>query len=58
MTKEFKFYSDLWLTANEWYNNRVEWLSGDWEKLNADEAEKFISERYRLLNAGVRYFRD
>ena len=58
MSKAFKPYSHLWLTANDWFTNEVKWLEGPWEDLDAEAAEKFVEERCRTLSAAIRYFKD
>ncbi len=58
MSKAFKPYSSLWLTADEWYKNEVEWLEGPWEALDAESDERFGEERCRTLSAAIRFFKD
>ena len=58
MAKDFKAYSDLWLTSNEWYMNYDKWQTGPWNELDADQVEKFVEERSRTLAQARRYFRE
>jgi len=39
MAKDFKPYSDLWLTTRLWHKSHSSWLSEIWEKLNATELD-------------------
>lgn len=49
MVRDFTPYSNLWLTANKWFTDSVKWLNGEWETLDAVEAEKFVEEGVRTL---------
>jgi dynein heavy chain, axonemal len=42
MVKEFTPYSNLWVTAHNWFVNIETWMHGDWETLDAPAAEKFV----------------
>lgn len=35
MVKEFTPYSNLWVTAYNWFNNITKWMNGEWETLDA-----------------------
>jgi dynein heavy chain len=39
MIKEFKPYSDLWLTTRTWYTRHQAWTEGEWEDLDPEELE-------------------
>ena len=58
MVKEFTPYSNLWVTANKWFNNIDVWMNGDWETLDAVAAEKFIEESVRIIGTVIRFFRE
>lgn len=42
MIRDFTPFSNLWITADQWFNNSKEWLNGEWETLDAVSAEKFV----------------
>ena len=58
MQKEFKPYSDLWLTANYWFENSVKWLDDPWETLNAPAVENFVEDSTKLMAGNIRFFKD
>jgi len=58
LVKEFQPYSNLWITANEWFHNIDKWMHCQWESLNAEEAEKFVEEAVRTLASAIRFFKD
>jgi dynein heavy chain len=57
MVREFTPYSNLWVTTDQWFNNSKNWLSGEWETLDAVAAEKFVEESVRVLAGVIRFFR-
>ena len=57
MIKEFTPYSNLWITAHNWYDNIKKWLDGDFEDLDAVAAEKFVEDGSRILNGVIRHFK-
>jgi dynein heavy chain, axonemal len=50
MIREFTPYSNLWLTASNWYKNKVNWKNGEWDKLDAEAAERFVDDGLRTLS--------
>lgn len=58
MQKEFKPYSDLWLTANHWFENSVKWLNNPWQDLNAPAVEQFMEDATKLMAGNIRFFKD
>jgi len=58
MQKDFLPYSNLWLTTNRWFTDSVKWLQGEWQQVNALEAEKFVEEGTRTLGQVQRFFKD
>lgn len=38
MVKEFTPYSNLWITAHQWFENIEKWTNGEWESLDAPAA--------------------
>ena len=55
MAKDFKAYSDLWLTSNEWYMNYDKWQTGPWEELDADQVE--IIDTTAIQSRKQRFYR-
>ncbi len=39
LAKDFKPYSDMWKTARTWFNGHKNWMTVEWEKLDAPELE-------------------
>ncbi|KAL4427402.1 hypothetical protein ABPG74_009674 [Tetrahymena malaccensis] len=58
MEKEFLPYQNMWITGNQWYKNQVQWLHGEWDTLDAVQAEKFVEDSIQLLNKAIRSFKD
>ena len=58
IVKDFTPYSNLWLTANSWFTNSVNWLHCEWDQLDATAAEKFVEEGVRNLASVIRFFKD
>ena len=58
MNKEFKPYSDLWLTTNKWFENIKHWQTDEWDKLDADYCEKFMEEAYKTTALVNKFFTD
>jgi len=58
MVKDFTPYSNLWITATNWFKNIDVWNNGSWEELDAPGCEKFVEDAYRLYNGVMRYFKD
>ena len=58
MQKDFKPYSDLWLTANYWYENSVKWLDDPWDQLNAPVVEQFMEDSTKLMAITMRTFKE
>lgn len=56
--KDFKPFSDLWLTIDKWYDRHEHWMTDEWEMLDGREIEdtvensvKTISGVYRIFNS-------
>lgn len=58
MVKEFTPYSNLWITAHNWFVNIEKWLHGEWETLDAPAAEKFVDESVRVIASCTRFFKE
>jgi len=58
MVKEFKPYSDLWITSNKWFKNIEVWMNGKFEELDAPGCEKFVEEATKTFAVVSRFFRD
>ena len=58
MVREFTPYSNLWVTADQWFTNSKNWLNGEWETLDAVAAEKFVEESVRVLAGVNRFFKE
>jgi dynein heavy chain len=39
MAKQFKPYSDLWLTIRKWHNSHDSWMNDPWEQLDAEDLQ-------------------
>ena len=57
MVKEFTPYSNLWVTANQWFTNIEKWMNGEWETLDAVAAEKFVEDSVRIVGTVIRFFK-
>ena len=42
LIKDFQPYSNLWLVANQWVTNYEKWMNDEWDKLDAEECERFV----------------
>lgn len=58
MVKEFTPYSNLWITAHQWFENTENWHNGDWDSLDAPAAERFMEESVRVLAGTTRFFKE
>jgi dynein heavy chain len=58
MAKDFLPYSNLWLITDNWSKNIEAWNHGEWNKINAEECEKFVEDSIKQLNHSIRYFKD
>ena len=58
MQKEFKPYSDLWLTADYWLQNSEKWLNQPFGELNAPAAEQFMEDATKLMAGNIRFFKE
>ena len=58
MQRDFKPYSELWLTVNHWFENSQKWLDDPWEQLNAPAVEQFVEDATKLMAGNIRFFRD
>jgi hypothetical protein len=57
MQKDFRPYSDLWVSISEWKNKKKNWLKGDWNKLDADACERWVLKRLRELKSAAKFFK-
>ena len=58
MVKEFQPYSNLWLTATNWFKNSVHWLQDDWESLDAEHCERFMEDAIKTMAVVNRFFKE
>jgi len=58
MGRDFQPYSNLWTITHKWKTGIVQWLNGNWEDLDAEEAEKFIEDSSRTLMGVIRHFKE
>lgn len=58
MAKDFRPYSDLWLTTKDWFINHEAWMNNAWEDLNATKLEADFEHALKTITSVVRYFRD
>ena len=57
MTKEFKPYSDLWLTTRTWYQRHEAWTAGEWDALDPEELEETFETCFKTITASARVFK-
>lgn len=57
MIKEFKPYSDLWLTTRTWYQRHEAWTSGEWDELDPDELEQTFENCFKTMAGVARIFK-
>jgi len=58
LAKEFKPYSDLWLTTRSWFINHQQWMNSPWEELDAIKLEADFEHAQKTISSCVRFFRD
>jgi len=58
LAKDFRPYSDLWLTTKDWFVNHVAWMNNPWEQLNAVKLESDFEYALKTFAGVVRYFKD
>lgn len=56
MMKEFKPYSDLWLTTRTWNQRHESWTTGEWEGLDPEELEETFENCFKTIVATARVF--
>ena len=47
MQKEFKPYSDLWLSIDDWFSFKNQWINGPLEEVDAPYVDKWVNDRLR-----------
>lgn len=58
LAKDFKPYSDLWLTTKAWHENHTSWMNDPWEELNAVKLEADFDHALKTLGSVVRFFKE
>ncbi|CCW62408.1 unnamed protein product [Phytomonas sp. EM1] len=58
LDKEFKPYSDLWLTTYTWQESYRRWHTDAFETLDPDEIEHTTATAYKTLTSLTKVFRD
>jgi dynein heavy chain len=57
MMKEFKPYSELWLTTRTWHQRHEAWTTGEWEDLDPDELEATFENCIKTIGGVARFFK-
>jgi len=57
MIKEFKPYSELWLTTRTWFQRHAAWTEGEWDELDPDELETTFENCIKTITGVARYFK-
>lgn len=55
--KEFKPFSDLWLTVRTWYDRHQHWMHDQWEELNGREIEETVDNSTKTISQVLRHFK-
>ena len=58
MIKEFDPYLNMWRIVHNWSKGVMDWNYGEWETVNAFEAQTFVEDGSRILGQVSRFFRD
>lgn len=58
LDKEFKPYSDLWLTTYNWQEAYRRWHTDAFDSLDPDEIEQTVSNSYKVMNQLAKTFKD
>lgn len=58
MIRDFQPYANLWISANRWFVGKQKWLNDEWEKVNAEEAERVVEDGIKNLGQVIRFMRD
>ena len=58
MTKEFSYFSNLWLQTDNWFKSHESWLNDPWDQLNAPKLEDTVENCNKIMTQVMRYFRD
>ncbi|PHJ26108.1 dynein heavy chain axonemal protein, partial [Cystoisospora suis] len=58
LVKEFEPFSNLWITAADWARNRVQWIDGPFEKIDAAAMEKQVYGGIKLMHKVTRALRE
>ena len=56
--KEFKPFSDLWLTTNKWHDRYAHWMYDEWETIDGAEIEETVETSSKTINTVLRHFRN
>ena len=55
--KDFKPYSDLWLTIQKWENRHTHWMNDEWDTLKGEEIEEVVDSSVKTISTVSRYFK-
>ena len=58
IAKDFLPYSNMWKTARTWFNGHKNWMTCEWETLDAVELEATWENCTKTINTVFRQFRD
>ena len=58
MTKDFSYFSNLWLQTDNWFKSHESWLNDAWEQLDAPKLEDTVETCNKTMTQVMRYFRD
>lgn len=56
--KEFKPFSDLWLTINNWNEKHEHWMHGEWETVSGREIEETVETATKTISQVLRHFKN
>lgn len=58
MHKEFQPYCNLWKIVDFWIKGYQKWMYDEFDKINADECDKFIEDAVKTLSSIARTMKD
>ena len=58
MEKDFKPYSNLWLTTHTWFKSHHSWLNEKWEDLDAGNLQDTVEKSVKTMTQVLRSFKD
>jgi len=58
MAKQFKPYSDLWLTIRKWFNSHESWMNDPWEQLDAEDLQDTFDNSKKTIGQVFNKFKN